>query len=140
MVIVLTTMLLLHWNIYVLLGALKHHLRDIVTNKLHEVRVWSQQISCNMNGMLFVIIDRYTALTPALRQTCIFSYIYKLSWSIMFCSYGHTWHLFGMQSVPFSNVYFWLCPSLSFFLPFFHLLLLLPLQGEIFLGWETLVN
>ena len=102
MVIVLTTMLLLHWNIYVLLGALKHHLRDIVTNKLHEVRVLSQQISCNMNGMLFVIIDRYTALTPALRQTCIFSYMYISSHgSLCFVLMGILGIYLGCNQFPF---------------------------------------
>jgi hypothetical protein len=38
LVIVLTTMLLLYWNIYLLLDAIKHHLREIITNKLHVVR------------------------------------------------------------------------------------------------------
>ena len=102
MVIVLTTMLLLYWNIFFLLGALKHHLRDIVTNKLHVVRVWSEQISCNMNWMLFVIICWYTALTPALRQTCIFSYIYISSHGpLCFALMGILGIYLGCNQFPF---------------------------------------
>ena len=67
--------------------------------------------------MLFVIIDWYTALTPALRQTCIFSYIYALMIHYVLLLWAYLAFIWDAISSLFQRLFLTL--SFSLFFPSF---------------------